>query len=319
MLDLTYLVPLKMPDGEPMDELATYLRGLALHVAEVLVVDGSSADSRAQHEEAVGAGVRVLAPKTVTPMGKVGGVLTGIEEARHERVVIADDDVRYRLDQLRDVADRLEGATVVRPQNHFDPLPWYAWVDTARTLLARAGGGDWPGTLAVRRSAVLAAGGYAGDVMFENLELVRTLVAWGGREHVALDVIVRRVPPTLRHARSQQIRQAYDELARPAHLLWSLAVAPAVFVLRRRPRVLALGAAMASAVAEAGRRRANGRSAYPASPVLVAGPWLLWRSACTWLALGALARGGVPYQGHRLRRAASSMRSLRRAAAQRAG
>jgi hypothetical protein len=179
-------------------------------------------------------------------------------------------------------------------------------------LLARATGGDWPGTLGVRRSAVQAAGGYAGDVMFENLELVRTLVARGGREHVALDINVRRLPPTSAHFRSQQVRQAYDELARPGRLVVALLVAPAVVVLRRRPWALLGGYGAAAALAEVGRRRGGGRSVLPLTSVPLAPPWLVWRSICSWVALGAWLRGGVRYRDGRLRRAATPMRVLRR-------
>jgi len=40
---------------------------------------------------------------------------------------------------------------------------------------------DYPGTMAVRRTAFLRSGCYNGDVLFENLELMRTLRAGGAR------------------------------------------------------------------------------------------------------------------------------------------
>jgi hypothetical protein len=58
-----------------------------------------------------------------------------------------------------------------------------------RTLLNRASGGDWPGTLGVRRSALQRTGGYDGSAMFENLELVRGEAHAG--EHAA-DLAHRR-------------------------------------------------------------------------------------------------------------------------------
>ena len=121
-------------------------------------------------------------------MGKVNGVVTGVRECSHERVVIADDDVRYDAAALRRVVALLDEADLVRPQNYFDPLPWHARWDTARSLLNRVFTGDpafpvgdFPGTLAVRRSAFLASGAYDGDALFENLELMRTIRAAGGR------------------------------------------------------------------------------------------------------------------------------------------
>ena len=88
-----------------------------------------------------------------TPMGKVGGVLTGVRLASHERV---DHRRRRRAlrrrDRWRASSRALETADVVRPQNYFEPLPWHARWDTGRMLLNRVTGGDWPGTLGVRRS-----------------------------------------------------------------------------------------------------------------------------------------------------------------------
>ena len=97
-------------------------------------------------------------------------------------------------------------------------------------LLNRVTGGDWPGTIAVRRSALAATGGYDGRALVENLELVRTVVAAGGREVLLDDLFVARRPPTSRHFWSQRVRQAYDELARPGRLAWQLGLLPAMAV-----------------------------------------------------------------------------------------
>lgn len=309
----TYLLPLKVADGEPVAELAAYLRDLAEVVDEVLVVDGSSPEAVRAHRRAFGPLVTVVEPDERTLMGKVGNVMTGLRLAAHDRVVIADDDVRYEPDQLARAVALLDEAEVVRPQNWFSPLPWHARLDTARTLLNRMTGGDWPGTLAVRRSLVLEAGGYSGDVLFENLELVRTVEAAGGREVVPLDLLVRRTPPTTPHFRGQQVRQAYDELARPGRLAVSLAVLPALAaaVAARRWAAVAGGAAAVTALAEAGRRRAGGAAVFPASSSLLAAPWLAWRSACSWGALGAFVRGGARYRDTRIRRAATPAWELR--------
>jgi hypothetical protein len=298
-----------------MSELATYLREIADHTDDVLVVDGSSEEAIASHRNAFGCRIRVVPTEHRTLMGKVGNVLTGLDLARHDKVVIADDDVRYTAEQLRELATRLDEAAVVRPQNYFTPLVWHARIDTARTLLARVTGGDWPGTLGVRRSLVLRAGGYAGDVLFENLELVRTVRVAGGREQVALELLVARRPPATAHFARQQVRQAYDELARPTRLIASLLVLPlcTVAAVRRRWRLIFGATVGVTVAAEAGRRRAGGRSVFPASSSLLAFPWLVWRSACSWAALVAYARGGAKYRDTRIRRAATPERTLRKA------
>lgn len=240
-------------------------------------------------------------------MGKVGGVLHGLELAANDKVVIADDDVHWTGPQLAAITRLLDDAEVVRPQNHFDPLPWHARWDTGRILVNRALGGDWPGTLGVRRDLVLAAGGYAGDVMFENLELVRTVRRAGGREHVALDLLVRRSPPPVRQFLSQRVRQAYDELARPLRLAAGLAIVPSWVHTGRSVRVALVAGVVV--VAEIGRRRAGGRSVFRRTAALWAPLWLAERAVTSWLAVGSrLVLGGIPYRGTVLRRAASTIR-----------
>jgi hypothetical protein len=319
---LSYILPLRSSRSRADSELTAYLRWLAAR-AEVLVVDGSPTEVFQEHAAAWGDFVVHLppAPDLLNPTGngKVGGVLTGVRHASHERLVIADDDVRYDDDGLRRVVMLLAEADVVRPQNYFEPLPWHAWVDTARTLLNRVSGGDWPGTLGVRRSVLLATGGYDGDVMFENLELVRTVQAAGGTEAVPLDLFVRRAPPDTGHFWNQRVRQAYDEFARPVRMTAFLVLLPLAASLgaKRRWRSLACGALASVALAEWGRQRGSGAAVFPAGTSLLAPVWLLERGACAWLALGSrLLLGGVRYRGNILARAATPERELRRRHAQ---
>jgi hypothetical protein len=315
---LTYILPIR--SAAPMDcELVEYLRRLARRV-ETIVVDGSPADIFAANSlrlvPATADRLRHVppAPELATEMGKVGGVLTGLAFASGENVIIADEDVRYDDAALAAVAAALEAADVARPQNYFEPLPWHACWDTGRTLLNRMTGGDWPGTLGVRRTAVAATGGYDGSVMFENLELVRTIVAAGGREVILFDVFIKRRPSTVRQFWSQRVRQAYDELARPGRLAVQLALLPAALAVAVTGQwgLLAAAAAVAIAVAEAGRRRGGGRRVFPARTSLAAPLWLVERAIAVWLAIGArVLLGGIPYRGRTLRRAATPVRVLR--------
>ncbi|WP_229789955.1 glycosyltransferase [Pilimelia terevasa] len=143
--------------------------------------------------------------------------------------MIADDDVRYTPDQLVRLDALLHDHDLVRPQNYFSPLPWHAWWDTGRTLDNRGlGGEDVPGTLAVRRETFTAMGGYDGDVLFENLELIRTVRAHGGQDRNAPDIHVARNPPTTGRFWSRRVRQAYDDHARPARPGAALAVLPGI-------------------------------------------------------------------------------------------
>tara|TARA_R110002124_G_scaffold173440_2_gene341023 strand:+ start:4926 stop:5510 length:585 start_codon:yes stop_codon:yes gene_type:complete len=160
--------------------LRGYLKRLS-RVVEVIVVDGSDQAVFDTHAEAWAGFVRHIPPTSRTTNGKVANVVTGVAAARYDAVIVADDDVRYRKTEIQRVVDLLGEYEVVRPQNVFKPMPWHARWDTARSLLNRLIGGDWPGTLGVQKSALLRAGGYNGDVLFENLEMVRTVQATGGR------------------------------------------------------------------------------------------------------------------------------------------
>ncbi|MFP5347480.1 MAG: glycosyltransferase [Actinomycetes bacterium] len=319
------VVPLRW-DGDQDDayeaaveEMGSYLAELA-GLADVTVVDGSRQPGFDRHAQAWSRFARhirpdphVLPPGTDGLNGKVLGAMTGVLRSRHEYVVLADDDVRYDDHTLRQVARLLDRGDLVRPANVFESWPWHARWDGSRSLLNRAMAADWPGTFGVRRSTLLRTGGWDPDVMFENLELVRTVQAHGGLVVEAPSVLVPRTPPTAAHFRSQRVRQAYDDLAQPWRLAWALATVPATLMgLRLRPALVLLAAAALVALAELGRRRAGARTHVPPSVPLFAPLWVLERGVCSWLAVWAWARGGVPYQGRRMRVAAHSRRSIRR-------
>lgn len=315
-LGLSYVLPLRWTEDRGLAELAGYVRWLAGR-AEVLIVDGSPPARFAAHAAAWGGGVRHLPPDPDLRflMGKVNGVVTGLRHAAHELVVVADDDVRYDHDALSTVASLLAHADLVRPQNYFDPLPWHARWDTGRTLLNRALGADYPGTLGLGRALLLGVDGYDGNVMFENLELIRTVEALGGRETVPLDLFVRRIPPAAAVFLSQRVRQAYDDFAQPQRQALFLGLAPALGALARRRGAAApmLAAGLCMVVAEVGRRRGGGRRVFPASASLLAPAWTFERAVCSWLALvSRAARGGIAYGDVVIPRAATPRRVLRR-------
>ena len=316
-LELTYVLPLKWSDDREADELSFYLRWLDGQVDEIIVVDGSEGGLFEAHAARWGVFVTHLQPDRSLRFrnGKVNGVTTGINVASNERVVLADDDVRYDRAGLERMADLLEQHDLVRPQNYFDPLPWHAAWDTARTLLNRAFGADYPGTLGVRRDMFERTGGYDGDVLFENLELMRTIAAAGGLVTVPLDLYVRRLPPETTHFVGQRVRQAYDEFALPARLaLWLLLVpALGIAIATRSARATSAGVGLSILIAELGRRRAGGARYFPAHTSLFTPAWLLERGVCSWIAVvQRLSRGGVVYADGVVERAATPAKELRR-------
>jgi hypothetical protein len=311
-LQVSYVLPIRTETLAGLEELTEYLKRIS-GLAEVIVVDGSPTDVFSEHAILWSSICHVRpSPQFDCANGKVAGVLTGLMLSSHDHVIIADDDVRYDEESLLQTVQRLDYADIVRPQNYFEPLPWHAAWDSARSLINRALDGDWPGTLAVRRSSLSATSGYDGDALFENLELVRTVLASGGTQAIARDVFVRRLPPTSRQFWSQRVRQAYDEFARPWRLALQLCIAPLVLyaLLQRRTWLLYIAAASAG-VAEVGRRREHGTSVFHATSSLLAPVWLLERAICSWLAVFSRLRyGGVRYRGRVIRQAATPQSAL---------
>ena len=281
-------------------------------------MDGSPYPVFLSHRRIWGAFTRHLRPDPGLAYrnGKVNGVITGVRAAGSDRVIIADDDVRYDDQPLAQVLALLDDADIVIPQNYFRPLPWHAMWDSGRTLINRAFGMDYPGTVAVRRTAFLQTGCYDGDVLFENLELIRTMRAGGARFALAPQVYVRRLPPDARHFAGQRIRQAYDSLGQPPRLAAELALLPGILLAAatRRYAVLCYAGFAAAGLAELGRRRHGGTAVFPWTVPLLAPAWVVERSICSWLALACRLRGGVGYAGQRLPRAATSAAVLRRGA-----
>ncbi len=327
MRDVTYVLPLRRDrfDARATAELSRYLGDLAPPV-RVVVADGSPAPVRALHAASWDDAARTVAVAAPSPgcNGKVVGVLAGLATATTPAVVLADDDVRWESATLDRALAALDEADVVVPQNVFDPAPWHARWDTARSLVNRALGHGWAGTLVLRRGA-LGPQGYDARVLFENLEFERTVLARGGRVAHRPDLFVVRRPPGVRAFREQRVRQAYDSFAQPARLLAELALAPllaacVVGAARSDGARRTAGTAVALTVlgsgvlvAEVGRRTAGGAAAWPPTAALWAPAWLLERAVCVWVALAWRLRGGVPYRGTRIRCAAHSEAALRRA------
>jgi len=309
--DVSYVLPIRGP-VEVDTQLTAYVAWLSERV-DVVIADGSTPDVFDSHRRLWGPGVRHLAVTSRCLNGKVAGVVDGVLAATCERVVVADDDVRYDNAALREIAALLDHHDVVRPQNYFSPLSWHARWDSARSLVNRAWGQDYPGTVGIRRSSFVEAGGYCGGVLFENLELLRTMAAHGHRIHDAPDLVVRRVPPGARHFVQQRLRQAYDSLAQPGRLAVELCIVPvtAAVLMRVRPwRTAAVcvgvGCAAAVATAEGGRRRGAARHVFGWTSSWWAPAWVAERGMCSWLAVLTRFRGGVVYGGVRLSTAAHS-------------
>lgn len=315
LIEAEYVLPLSWDlarSRQDAAELAGYLRQLAALI-DVTVVDGSDAVVFARHHRLWGPGVRHVRPDPRPGAnGKVAGVVTGVGSARHARVIIADDDVRYDAAVLHRMVHELNDADVVRPQCVYDRLSWSAQWDTARMLINRCFSHDHPGTYGLRKAVFLAAGGYDGDAMFENLEMTRTMTAHGAVVVDRPDLFVTRIAPTARQFWRQRTRHAYDDLAQPARLAAELALLPALLgTAMHDTRLLLFWFAGSVAAAERGRHRYGGRRVFPAICSAWAPIWVAERSVCVWLAVAQRLAGGTTYRGRRVRLAAHSTRTLR--------
>ena len=304
----TYLLPIRRTavDGAEIASFMRYFGDLAAAGCEVLVVDGSPADVFAAHRDAWGSRVRHVPvdPQYRYLNGKVNGIHTGVAIAGCERIVLADDDIRYTADDVDEMCRLLDTFGLVRPQNYLSPLPWWGRMEAARMLVNRGvlRSADYPGTCGIRRSAMLRVGHYDGDVLFDNEEIVRHFIVKGASVCHANDFFVLKRPPTLRKWREQRPRQAYEDFSMRAKTAAFMAVVPVALAAAWLGAVTAaLGyvaavAGLALLLAERGRRRGIARRYFPRHVPLHAPLWVLERSLSVYWALyWRIARGGYPF------------------------
>lgn len=304
----TYLLPIRRvrANGAEAEGFARYFRGLAEVGCEVIVVDGSPSEVFDAHGRAwagVCRHVRVD-PRYKYLNGKVNGVHTGVDLAGCERILLADDDIRYTAGDVERACALLERHDLVRPQNYLAPLPWWARTESARMLVNRGTlrAGDYPGTCAFRRSTCLRVGHFDGDVLFDNEEIVRHFALSGADVLCATDFFVLKRPPTLRKWLEQRPRQAYEDFVMRAKTALFASLIPAALALGLFAGVASLFAfvavvSLASAlVALRGLVRDRAYRFFPASTALYAPLWVLERAVSVYWAFYWRARhGGYPF------------------------
>jgi hypothetical protein len=304
----TYLLPIRRVSANTAEaeEFAAYFRTLAEAGCEVLVVDGSPTEVFGAHARAW-RGVCRHVP--VDPLykylnGKVNGVHTGVALASCERIVLADDDIRYTAADVERACTLLERHEMVRPQNYLAPLPWWARTESARMLVNRGTlrAGDYPGTCAFRRSTCLRVGHYDGDVLFDNEEIVRHFALSGADVMCATDFFVLKRPPTLAKWMEQRPRQAYEDFVMRAKTLLFASLVPAALALGVFVGAAALFAFVvfvslaAVLVALRGLLRDRAFRFFPATLVLYAPLWMLERALSVyWAFYWRVRYGGYPF------------------------
>jgi hypothetical protein len=304
----TYLLPIRRTafSATEAQEFAQYFRSLNAAGCDVLVVDGSPVEVFEQHDEMWRSFSRhEPVDRSFGYLNdKVNGIHTGVRLATTGKIVLADDDIRYRPDEIDRVCELLESFEVVRPQNFLSPLPWWARMESARMLINRASlrTADYPGTCAFRRATMRRVGPYDGDVLFDNEEIIRHFARAGATIHYATNLFIRKRPPSFGKWIEQRPRQAYEDfglraktalfLSLPIFALWIAASfgGMALLVYLTFVSLAAIG------VAAIGLSRGSASDYFPWSVCLAAPLWILERSISTWWALYWFFRyGGYPF------------------------
>jgi hypothetical protein len=308
MTRCTYLLPIRRASFSTVEaaELADYFRTLNVADCAVLVIDGSPTQVFQYHHEAWNSLSRhENVDRSFGYLNdKVNGIHTGVNLAASEKIILADDDIRYAPAQIDRICELLDDFEVVRPQNFLAPLPWWARMEAARMLINRATLriADYPGTCAFRRATMLRVGHYDGDVLFDNEEIIRHFARAGAAISYATNLFVQKRPPRFRKWIEQRPRQAYEDFGLRAKtaLFFSLPVLAAIVGLASGWKGFVLYllslCLTAIAVAAAGLLRGTASQYFPWSVCLFAPLWIIERSFSTYWALyWHLAHGGYPF------------------------
>jgi hypothetical protein len=308
----TYIFPIRrvQVDRTEILNLAIYFRLLRSVGCEVLVVDGSAAAIFEAHHETWKSCSRHVRPDPEYRYlnGKVNGVQTGVDLASCERIIVADDDIRYRAADLKRMCRLLNDFEVVRPQNFLSPLPWWARIESARILINRGvlATGDYPGTCGFRRATMRRVGPYDGDVLFDNEEMIRHFAVHNANIKYAVDFFILKRPPTFKKWMEQRPRQAYEDFVMRTKTIAFASLLPTVCALIMLGKVAAAFyvaiaiSLLSAALASKGLLRNAAYKFFPITSTLFAPLWILERAfSVYWALYWRLRFGGYPF-GERL-------------------
>ena len=320
MKNCTYVLPIRRATFSESQtvELHNYLSILVAAGCEVIVIDGSPPDIFPQHHRAWSDVCRhePVDRRFAYLNDKVNGIHTGVALATCKKIILADDDIRYRKIDIQKMCDLLDEFEVIRPQNYLGPKssskglldpPW-ALTEAARMLINRATlrHTDYPGTCAFRREAFLRAGEYDGDVLFDNEELIRHFARQSTRICYGNDFFIAKRPPNFRKWLEQRPRQAYEDFGlRFKTILFGSLLPLGIAIAVMAPGWLSILSAAAASqlsilIAFAGWRRGDARKYFRLHTCLFAPLWVLERTLSTWWAFSwRITRGGYPF-GDRL-------------------
>ena len=292
-----YLLPIRREKFSRFEaqDFADYFKKLARAGCEVLVIDGSPPEVFSEHAK-VWADVcrhKPVDPRFKNLNDKVNGVHTGVALASNEKIILADDDVRYDKIDIERMCALLDQFEVVRPQNYLrDAVRVWALAEAARMLINRATlrTADYPGTCGFRRQTFLNAGEYDGDVLFDNEELIRHFARRRARIAYENDFFIFKRTPSFRKWLEQRPRQAYEDFGLRSKTILFASVLPISIAICVFRGVLGFAVfflliwAGSAAIAVIGRRRGTASQYFNWQSCPLACLWVFERAISTWLA-----------------------------------
>jgi hypothetical protein len=291
----TYLVVIER-DRESADDLrdlASYLSTISVAGCEAIVVDGSPTPIFESNRAVLRWVSRHLAarPRHRNFTGGIDAVRTAVDVSSCDKIIVADENVRYQPDAIERVCNLLDQHEVVEPQDYFEPLPWWSGIEAGRMLVHRGVEPlpDHGATFGIRKSSIRGLRGVDIIAWSNGEDAVRRLASQGAEVFSACDVFVRRLPPPLDHWLLDRPRQAAGDFAMPVKTAFFFALLPIAIVLATFGGIrLAGGYAGAIAFASmvlAVRGRGGATTFFPLRACLCAPLWVFERSVSVYWAL----------------------------------
>jgi hypothetical protein len=120
-----------------LTDFAAYLSTVAVAGLEVIVAElPETFDDNDQVLRWVGHHVRIR-PQHRSLSGTIDPLRVAMDVASWDKVIVADERVRYGAGTLHQIQALLDAHEVVEPQDYFDPLPWWGGIDAGRMLVHR--------------------------------------------------------------------------------------------------------------------------------------------------------------------------------------
>jgi hypothetical protein len=299
----TYLVVIER-DREPADDLrdlASYLSTLSLAGCEVVVVDGSPSPVFESNRAVLRWVSRHIAarPRHHNFSGGIDSVRAAVDVSGCDKIIVADENVRYQPDAIESVCELLDLHEVVEPQDYFEPLPWWSGIEAGRMLVHRGVEPlpDHGATFGIRKSSVRGLRGVDIVAWSNGEDAVRRLASQGAEVFSACDVFVRRLPQPLDHWWRDRPRQADDDFAMPVKSAFFFALLP-VAILLTAFGGLRLAGGYAGAIALGSmvlalRGRGGATTFFPLRACLCAPLWVFERSLSVYWALFRKLQGSA--------------------------